>query len=323
MPHDDHDHTGHDHSHAPTTASGNERKVLIAFVITFSFMIVEVIGGLVSGSLALLADAGHMLTDAVALALSWLAFYFGKRVADARRTFGYRRLEVIAAFVNALTLFLIVLWIMWEAWKRISAPHDILSGPMLLVAVTGLIVNLIVLKILSRGDTDHVNIQGAMLHVLGDLLGSVGAIGAALIIHFTGWTPIDPILSVLVALLILRSAWFLARRSLNILLEGAPAGISSEAVATHIRDSFPEVAEVSHIHIWQLTQAHVLATLHLQPRAGARLDDLGPRVSASLQQAFGIGHSTVALDLGMETPECTIPAPAPQSAHTHATGQDG
>jgi len=204
--HGHHDHD-HDHDHTPTVTSANERKVLLSFFLIFTFMVVEAVGGVLSGSLALLADAGHMLTDAAALALAYAAFRFGRRAADSKRTFGYLRFEVIAGFLNAVTLFGIVAWIVYEAWQRLSAPPVILAGPMMIVAVLGLLVNLVVLWIMTRGETDHVNVKGAILHVMGDLLGSVGAIVAAVVIYFTGWTPIDPILSVVVAVLILRSAW--------------------------------------------------------------------------------------------------------------------
>lgn len=187
----DHGHShGHSHgpghSHVPKVGVGNERKVLLAFLITFTFMVVEVAGGLISGSLALIADAGHMLTDAAALALSYGAFRFGRRAADRKRTFGYLRFEVIAGLINALALFAILIWISYEAFERFRSPSEILAGPMLIVAIIGLMVNLGVFWILSRGDSEHVNIKGALLHVLGDLLGSVAAIVAAIIIYFTG-----------------------------------------------------------------------------------------------------------------------------------------
>ncbi len=292
--------------------SENERKVLWAFAITGIFMVVECVGGYLSGSLALLADAGHMLTDTAALALSYLAFRFGRRAADGKRTFGYLRLEVVAAFVNALALFAIVFWIAFEAWHRFTSPSEILAGPMMIVAVLGLLVNLLVLRILTTGGHDHVNLQGATLHVMGDLLGSVGAIGAAVLIWLTGWTPIDPILSVLVSVLILRSAWFLAKRSLNILLEGAPEKTSSDAVRDHILARFPdEVAEVDHIHIWQITHQRVLATLHLRPTDAAALKDLAARVGQSLQVEFEIEHATVAIDWTGEGAICSL---TPQAA---------
>lgn len=208
-----HPHQEHDHDHAPTVTQSNERNVLIAFVITFTFMLVEVVGGVLSGSLALLADAGHMLTDAAALALSYASFRFGRHHADTKRTFGYLRFEVIAGFINALTLFAIVIWIAYEAWLRFRQPHDVLAVPMLVVAIVGLLVNIVVFWILTRGDSEHVNIKGAALHVMGDLLDSIGAIAAAVVVYFTGWTPIDPILSLVVSVLILRSAWALLKKN--------------------------------------------------------------------------------------------------------------
>ncbi|AGT11092.1 cation diffusion facilitator family transporter [Paracoccus aminophilus] len=309
-----HDHDGggheeHDHDHTPIVTTENERKVLIALVITGSFMVVEVIGGYLSNSLALLADAGHMLTDTAALALSFFAFRIGRRAADGRRTFGYLRFEVIAAFINALALFAIVLWVAFEAWHRFSAPPEILAGPMMIVAVLGLLVNILVLRILQSGEHDHVNIQAASLHVLGDLLGSVGAIGAAVVIWLTGWTPIDPILSLVVSLLILRSAWFLAKRSLNILLEGAPEKLHPEALRSHILAGFAsEVIEVDHIHIWQITDKRVLATLHVRPKELAPARDLGNRIAASLHETFAIEHATVALDWSGDGQSCSLTA---------------
>lgn len=309
--HDGHDHDHGSHDHTPTVTPENERRVLLAFLITFSFMLVEVVGGYLSGSLALLADAGHMLTDAAALALSYLAFRIGRRAADGKRTFGYQRLEVVAAFMNAAALFLIVIWILWEAWKRISTPHEVLAGPMMAVAVTGLAVNLIVLWVLSRGDSHHVNIQGAVLHVMGDLLGSVGAIAAAIVIQLTGWMPIDPILSVLVSVLILRSAWFLLKRSLNILLEGAPESVTPDKVSAHLQATFPEVVRVHHVHIWQITQTHVLATLHVRAHDGTDMADLIARISDELEVEFGINHATIATDWGDDPVDCRFEGAQP------------
>lgn len=294
MSHDHHDH--HDHSHAPTVTGDNERKVLVAFFIIFSFMFVEVVGGLLSGSLALLADAGHMLTDAAALALAYAAFRFGRRAADARRTFGYARFEVLASFINAATLFAIVMWIIWEAWWRFRQPVEILTGPMLAVALVGLLVNLFVLWFLMRGDSEHINIRGAAVHVMGDLLGSVGAVAAALIIKFTGWTPIDPLLSVLVSLLILRSAWVLMRGSAHILLEGAPENISPQEIERHLMQTVDGVAGVSHIHVWLISSGRALATLHVQPAQGAEPRNVIAAVEAALQARFDIEHATVAID---------------------------
>ena len=286
----------HDHSHVPTVTSANERKVLLSFVLIFAFMVVEAVGGVLSGSLALLADAGHMLTDAAALALAYAAFRVGRRAADSKRTFGYLRMEVIAGFVNAVTLFAIVGWIGYEAWMRFSEPQEILAGPMMLVAIVGLLVNILVLWIMTRGETDHVNVKGAILHVMGDLLGSVGAIVAAVVVYYTGWTPIDPILSVVVALLIVRSAWKLLTKSIHILLEGAPDDASPADVARGLLDVVPGLAAVSHVHVWQLTSGRTMATLHVRAQKDAQAKSVVERVEKELKARFNIEHPTIAID---------------------------
>lgn len=320
--HDSHDHQGH--AHAPTVTHDNERKVLFAFVLIFLFMLVEVAGGLFSGSLALLADAGHMLTDAAALALAYAAFRVGRLAADSARTYGYVRFEVLAGFINAITLFAIVIWIAVEAWQRFWSPEAILAGPMLAVAVAGLLVNILAYRILTRGDSDHVNIRGAALHVLGDLLGSVAAVAAALIIQFTGWLPIDPILSVLVSLLILRSAFALMRESLHILLEGAPKGISPEVISRHLMASVPGLAGVSHIHVWMLSSGRPLATLHVRPTEDAAARSVALRVEEELSARFGIGHATIAIDWNGEAESCCIAAGKTATGdHAHGHGAAG
>lgn len=296
MPHSHHHSDSHDHSHTPTLTQSNERKVLLSFVLIFTFMLVEVVGGLLSGSLALLADAGHMLTDAGALALAYAAFRIGRRGADNKRTFGYLRFEVIAGFLNALTLFAIVIWIVYEAWQRFQAPHVVLAGPMLAVAVVGLLVNMLVLWILTRGETEHVNIKGAILHVMGDLLGSVGAICAAIVIYYTGWTPIDPLLSVFVSLIILRSAWKLLMKSLHILLEGAPEHATPELIEQHLMNTVPGLLHVGHIHVWLITSGQIMATLHIALANEADAPEVTQAVQKALKKQFAIEHATVAID---------------------------
>jgi len=316
-----HDHQGH--SHTPVVTTDNERKLLVAFAITFTFMVVEAIGGVVSGSLALLADAGHMLTDASALALAYAAFRFGRRAADDRRTFGYLRFEVIAGLINALTLFAIVGWIGFEAVQRFRDPQQVLAGPMLVVAAIGLLVNILVLRMLTRGDTEHVNIQGAALHVLGDLLGSAGAIVAAVVIHYTGWMPIDPILSVIVALLILRSAWSLLLKSLHILLEGTPDGVSPEQIECHLGETVKHLAAVRHIHVWQITSGRTLATLHVMPQTSSVARQVVDDVKQELNQRFNITHSTVAIDWPDDSAEmCNLAVSSPRPDHKHEHGQE-
>lgn len=221
----DHQHRhnhGRDHAHVQQADESNMKRVMVALVLTGAFMFVEVIGGILSGSLALLADAGHMLTDTMALALAAAAFHVSKRPPGGNLTYGYQRFQILAAFVNGLSLLGIVGWILYEAVERFITPRDILGETMLIVAVAGLVVNLISFAVLHTGDQENLNIRGAALHVAGDLLGSVAAIVAAIVIIYSGWTLIDPILSVAVAFLILRSAWSLVKRSAHVLLEGAP-----------------------------------------------------------------------------------------------------
>lgn len=309
----DHDH-GHDHTHVPPVTLANEKKILFSFFVIFGFMLVEAVGGIISGSLALLADAGHMFTDAFALGLAFAAFRIGRRAADNRRSFGYARFEVIAGLMNAMTLFAIVGFILWEAVDRFRDPQPVLAGPMFVIAVIGMLVNLFVLWLLMRGDSDHVNVKGAILHVMGDLLGSVGAIVAAVVIWFTGWTPIDPLLSVFVSLLILRSAWSLMKNTLHILLEGAPQDAEAEAIIAHLRANIPGLADVNHVHVWQITSGRSLATLKIRPEPGTDLRALTLQVEAALQDNFGIEHPTVGIDW-TGTESCSLSRPAEPSGH--------
>lgn len=290
------------HTHTPSVTHENQRKTLLALLLIFTFMIVEVIGGVVSGSLALLSDAGHMLTDSMSLALAYVAFRFSTRGPDGKRTFGYLRFEVLAGFINALTLFAIAVWIIYEAWQRLQQPPVILAGPMLIVAVLGLCINLLVLWIMTRGDTHNVNIRGAILHVVGDLLGSVGAILAAVVIYFTGWAPIDPILAVVVAILILRSAWTLLSKTTHILLEGAPADATPEKIEAGLRKAVPNLAEVHHIHVWQLTSGQVIATMQIRAQSDNNARFVVQQVKEKLHELFDIGHATVEIDWNTEMP---------------------
>ncbi len=306
--HGDHDHAGH--SHTPKVSAGNERAVLIGLLLTGSFMIAEIVGGYLSGSLALIADAGHMLTDTVALFLAWLGFRLGRRPADARRSFGYARLEVLAGLINAITLFALVGWIAYEAVQRFFNPHEVLAGPMFVVAVLGLLVNLLVFRILSSADADHVNIKGALLHVIGDLLGSVGAIAAAVIIWLTGWMPIDPILSVLVSLLILRSAWALLMRTFNILMEGAPDGFDPKKLQSELMAEVPGLAGIAHMHVWSLSSGQTMATLDITLQPDAEPAAVTEAVRHALLDDHGINHATIEIDWTGQGSACPAHAPA-------------
>ncbi|MCO5114022.1 MAG: cation diffusion facilitator family transporter [Bdellovibrionaceae bacterium] len=314
-----HHHHGHHHSHSSShhTGPNDEKKVLVAFCVIFVFMIIEAIGGVLSGSLALLADAGHMFTDAAALALAYAAFRFGRRVADQNRTFGYLRFEVLAGFINALTLFIIVIWIAYEAYHRFTKPPEVLAGPMLGVAVLGLLVNLFVLWYLTRGGSEHVNIKGAVLHVLGDLLGSVGAIVAALVIYLTDWTPIDPILSIVVSLLILKSAWGLLGSSLHILLEGAPPDALPTDIERHLKEHVPHLQSISHVHVWLITSGRPLATLHVRPTEDQHARAVAQAVEQELHAHFNIEHATVAIDWN-DAPEVESCSLSQSSLKTHS-----
>ncbi|AWK13760.1 CDF family zinc transporter ZitB [Candidatus Fukatsuia symbiotica] len=271
----------------------NSRRLLIAFIITTLFMVAEVIGGLLSSSLALLADAGHMVTDAMALLLALVAVHFAQRKPNMRHTFGYLRLTTVAAFVNAGALFLIVLLIVWEAMHRFVEPHDVLGVPMLIVAIAGFFANLFSFWILHRGTEEkNINVRAATLHILGDLLGSVGAIVAAIVILMTGWTPIDPILSILVSVLVLRSAWRLLKESFHELLEGAPHDVDIDKLRQALCTNIDEVRDVHHVHLWQAGEQRLM-TLHVQVAPPNDHDDLLQRIQQYLLTHYNIAHATI------------------------------
>jgi cobalt-zinc-cadmium efflux system protein len=292
-----HDHD-HDHAHA---AGRSEGKLLFAFVLTLLMLLLEAAGGIVSGSLALLADAGHMLVDALALLLAFLGARFAARPADARRTYGYGRIEVLAGFVNALTQFALVAFIVYEAVQRLFSPQPILSGVMLVVAALGLVANVVVLRVLHGHDPDDVNVAGASLHVLGDLLGSVAAVLAALAVRWMGWNWADPVLSILVSLLILRSAWSLVRRSGHILLEGTPEGVDLAVVRQELHGADAGIVNIHHVHVWQVTAGSRMATLHAELVPGAERADQARVLTAikrMLSERWRVDHATVQFDPG-------------------------
>ena len=261
-------------------------------------MVAEAGGGIASGSLALLADAGHMLTDAASLVLAWLAFRVARRPADWQRTYGFHRFQVLAAYSNGIALGFIALAIVYAAIMRLYEPVAILAGPMLAIAVAGLIVNLVSFRILHGADRDNLNIRGATLHVLGDLLGSAAAIIAALVIMWTGWTPIDPLLSALVAVLILRSAWTLVADTGRILLEAAPENLDVRKLREDLMASVPGVEDIHHVHAWSLTEDRPMITLHARIadiRAG---DGVASAIKARLHDRHGVSHATVEIECG-------------------------
>lgn len=285
----------HSHSPNPPSAARLTRRLLAVLVLTATFMVVEAIGGWLSGSLALLADAGHMLTDVGALTLTLVTARLAMRPADDRHTYGYRRWEIFAALVNGAALFAIAIWITIEAVHRVRDPVPVESGLMLAVAAAGLIVNAIALRLLHRSHGHSLNVRGAYLHVMGDLLGSAAAIVAAGIIATTGWTPADPILSVLVALLILGGAWRLLRDSTDVLLERAPRHMDVRDIERQLR-GIPGVLAVHDLHIWSVTSGTIAMSGHVVVPDLPRHPDVLEAVRNAMG-AVGISHVTVQLEV--------------------------
>ncbi len=283
------------------------RRLAAAFCVIAVFMVVEAVGGIVSGSLALLADATHMLTDALALALAASAQWLAGRPADNRLHFGYRRTQVLAAFVNGIALAFLLAWIFIEALRRFFfAPVDVDWSLMLNVAFLGLLANGVAYLILHGSSSANMNVRGAMLHVVSDLLGSVAAIIGALIIATTGWTRIDPILSIIVALLIGRSAWRLLRETAHVLMEGAPTHIDVEKLVVDLRRAAPEVADIHQVQIWQLTPDEIRLTMHAKIKSPDHVESALQRMKAFLEANYGIDQSTVQVETGDECPDCRV-----------------
>ena len=300
-----HDH-GHNHEHPyPANAS----VLGIAFALTATFMVVEFVGGFLAQSLALIADAGHMLTDAAALALAWAASRLAARPADIRRSFGYQRLRVLAAFLNGCALLFIVAWIAFEAVNRLLSPLPVNAPVMLWIGSIGLLVNLVVFAMLRRGDAHDMNISAATLHVLGDLLGSVAAIIAAIVILWTGWLTIDPLLSFLVCALIVRSALALVRRSAHILMEGAPDWLDVPEMRRTLIERIPAIRDVHHVHAWLVGPQDALLTMHAVVAADANFPAVVRETHLVLAEHFGITHATVQLEAEVCTDATGHPIP--------------
>jgi cobalt-zinc-cadmium efflux system protein len=301
--HEGHDHS-HDHAHAHAHGHGHshgagagEQRLFVAAALTGLFMLAEVVGGYVSGSLALMADAGHMLTDFASLALAWYGFRLARRPADWRRTYGYDRFSVLAAFTNGIALFVIAAWITVEAWHRLGQPTEVLGGVMMWVALAGLAVNVAVFYVLHNGAHQNLNIRAATLHVLGDLLGSAAALVAALVIMTTGWMPIDPLLSVLVAAIILRSAWNVVAESGHILLEGAPSGLDSRVLAADLVETVPNVIDIHHVHAWSISEERPMITLHARiSETAGDSEAITAEIKQRLKDRFKIGHATIEIE---------------------------
>ena len=291
-------HDKHAHEHDASLRHGNNmRRIFWALLLTGSFMIVEVIVGLISGSLALLADAAHMLIDTASLLLAWLAFKLSRRPADKERTYGYHRFPVLAAFTNGISLVFIIGWIFIEAVGRLTHPNEVLAGPMLVAAVLGLVVNFTAFFILHGAERDDLNIRGALVHVLGDMLGSAAAVIASLTILVTGWMPVDALLSILIGLLVLRNTWLVVKDSAHVLLEGVPKQLDVHEVGPDLVSHIPVVEDVHHVHAWSLSQDRSLLTLHARITEGSHPDFAIASIQSRLAERFNIDHVTVQIEL--------------------------
>ena len=280
------------HSHAPPARDPAIWKALTwALVLTGGFGVVEAVGGWLAGSLALLSDAGHMFTDTAALGLALFAQWISRRPPSTRATYGYARAEVLAAFVNALALMALVVFIVVEAVRRLLVPQPVAGGMVLVIALIGMLVNVVSAWILSRAG-GSLNTRSALLHVLSDLLGSVAAVAAGAVIMFTGWTPIDPILSILVSLLIVRSTWQLLAQSTGVLMEGVPAHLDYEEVGRALTQ-VAGVSAVHDLHVWQMSSDRAALSAHLLIREPAQWPQTLAAAQRLLAQRFDIDHVTL------------------------------
>ena len=286
-----HAHGPHAHDHR----SGSRRALLWVLGLTLAFTVVEVAGGIWTDSLALLADAGHMLSDNIAITLALVAVTLASRPSTPTRSFGLQRAEILAAFVNGLTLVIVSGWIVWEAVQRFRDPPEILGGWMLVVALAGLAVNGISAVILLRSEGESLNVEAALRHVIADLLGSAGVLVAAVVILATGWTLVDPIVSVVIALLIVASAWSVLRDSTAILMEETPPEIDAGAVAQAIV-SVPGVSSVHDLHVWRITSGFDALAAHVLVGRGEDCHGLRREIERRLESEFDITHTTLQVD---------------------------
>ena len=301
MSNDRHEHDGHCHHHGLDGDShdlrgASRRNLTTALVLIAGYMFVEVIGGILSGSLALIADAGHMLTDAASIGLALLALHFSTRPASARRTFGYRRLEILAALLNAVTLWLIATWVVFEAYHRFTAMPDVKGELMLTVGSIGLVVNLVAAWILHRSATHSVNVEGAYQHVMADLLGSIGVVVSGILVWAFNWNIADPILSVIIGILILVSSWRLLGKVINVLLEGVPQHIDIGRLCRQMED-VPGVGSIHDIHVWSLASDYDVLTAHVL--VDPEIEDTGfirDRLREIASRDYGIRHVTIQLE---------------------------
>lgn len=284
----------HAHAHGDSRAK-SKRALGLTLALTSAFFVAEVIGGILTGSLALLADAAHMLSDSVSLALALFAVWLAQRPSTPQRTFGLNRAEILAALANGVTLVAISIWIWVEAIRRLDEPGDIVGGWMLVVAVAGLFVNGAAIAILHRVGEHSLNVTAAMRHVIADFLGSIGVIVAALIIVVTGWEYADPIVSIFIGILVLASSWTILRDTTQILLEGAPPGIDVSEVGREMA-SVPGVVEVHDLHVWMITSGFPALAAHVMVASDDDCHLKRLEVAEMLRSRFGIDHATLQMD---------------------------
>jgi cobalt-zinc-cadmium efflux system protein len=283
----------HDHAHGHGhTAGANAKMLAWALALTSAYLVAEVVGGIVFNSLALLSDAAHMMTDVAALVIALLAIRLGRKAPDEKRTFGYRRFEILAAAFNAVLLFGIAIYVFVEAIRRIAEPQEIQSWGMMIVAAIGLVVNLISMRLLTAGKDASFNVKGAYLEVWADMVGSVGVIAGAAAIRFTGWTWIDPIVAVAIGLWVLPRTWILLRDTTNVLLEGVPSSLRLTEVRGAI-GAVPGVDGLHDLHVWSMSSDDVNCTVHVTLAAGADADAVRQGVAGTLDARFSIDHVTV------------------------------
>lgn len=294
--HHGHDHGHHGHHHH-FDMSGNKTGLFIALIITAGIMVLEFVGGLMTNSLALLSDSGHMLSDVSALVLSLVAVWFAARPASAVRTYGFHRFEILAALFNGVTLVVISIFIIWEAVGRMFDPPDVASGSMMLIAAVGLLANLAsAWALLRKGDVhNNLNVRSAYLHVLGDALGSVGAVAAGLLIYWFDWNIADPIISIVVAVLIVKSAWGMLKHTVHILMEGTPVNVDEQEVRTALGE-LPGVVDVHDLHIWTITSGLDSLSCHLQVADGTDCQQVLQAAIALIEERFSIQHSTIQVE---------------------------
>ena len=299
---------GQGHSHVPAAArasSGHARKLRIALALTGTFLTIELAAAWLTNSLALLSDAAHMFTDAAALAIALVAIRIAQRPADRKRTFGYYRFEILAAAFNAVLLFLVAVYILWEAYQRLRLPVEVRSIPMLIVAFAGLVVNFISMRMLQSASTESMNMKGAYLVVWSDLLGSAGVMIAATVIWLTGWTWVDSLIAALIGLWVLPRTWSLLKGSLNILLQGVPEGVDLDAVESALRE-FDAVKEVHALHVWAVTTGRHVMSAHLVVSPELLSDSAFlAQITEAMEHRFGLTHTTIQLESSEGgTPHC-------------------